>query len=500
MSACCFSLLTSWSCVGRDFPIRLLLLATLHYCLRINWIHPLYLLLLGRDCYPIKTLWKNILLWFIYTAAYSIIRLSYTPITAYSLLVSVYDALSFGLAIYLSKYLFKSEKSKKNLDTQNQLLSTRDALTGLFNYEEYHRQVDQLIRSKTPLLLIIIDCTDLKSFNNLQGFAGGDRILKEIAELLKIGFSDAYIIARYGGDEFAMAIHIHNAEQQVAHTRQMLESEIPKLTGVQITYGFSLYPKDGVSREELIHAAEKMLFSMKSEIWIKRENHMVRSEKLRVVGELASGMAHEIRNPLTTVKGFLQISRSNRYNIEPWYELIMDEINRMSELTAEFLQFSKPHVAHYKIRSIHPCIQRIISLMESESVRLGHQYSLQTANPELEMLMDQEKLVQLFLNLVKNAFEAMMEEGTVTIRLYASENRAVVEIEDTGKGIPETEMDKVFHPFYTTKENGTGLGLSICHKIVQDHGGIMEVESKMMVGTTFRLTLPQAERTSSEAD
>lgn len=479
----------------RLMPVRIAMLFLLHAFARINWIHPLYLLMLGRDCYPVKSRWKHINLWFFYTAAYSLIRLSYNPITTYNLLVIMYDAVSFALAIYLSKFLFKSQKNKENLDTQNRMLTMHDALTGLFNYEEYHRQVDKLIRDKTPLILIIIDCTNLKSLNNVQGFAGGDRILKEIAELLKIVFSDAYMIARIGGDEFALAIHGNNAEQRITNIHQLLESEIPKLTGVQITYGFAIYPTDGANKEELIHAAEKMLFNMKSEIWMKRENHMVRSEKLRVVGELASGMAHEIRNPLTTVKGFLQISRSNQYNIEPWYELIMDEINRMSELTAEFLQFSKPHVARFKIRPIHQCIHRVISLMESESLRLGHQIVYEPVNPEVEMRMDQDKLVQLFLNLVKNSFEAMPDEGAVTIRLYANdENYAVVEVEDTGKGIPEAEMDKVFHPFYTTKDNGTGLGLSICHKIVMDHGGSMEVESKIMVGTTFRLTLPQSKQ------
>ncbi|WP_127579712.1 sensor histidine kinase [Paenibacillus koleovorans] len=472
--------------------LRFALLVALHYFTQLNWVLPVFLLLLGRDCYPIKSLPRMLLLWSLYFVSYTSIRLFYSTINDYAILVSVYDALAFGLTIYLSKFLFKSEQSKELLGTQNRLLSTRDGLTGLHNYDAYHRQVEQLLIGRTPLILIIIDCTDLKSYNNVQGFSEGDRLLKEIAELLKVLFSDAYVISRYGGDEFALAINANNPDERITSVRQLLESEIAKLTGVKITYGYSTYPIDGYTKEELIHAAEKMLFSMKNEMWVKRENHLIRSEKLRVVGELASGMAHEIRNPLTTVKGFLQISRSNQYNIEPWYELIMDEINRMSELTAEFLQFSKPHVVHYKVRPIHPCVHRVISLMESEALRLGHQIIYLPQNPELEMLMDQDKLVQLLMNLVKNSFEAMTEEGTVTIRLYESGQYAVIEVGDTGKGIPEAELAKVFHPFYTTKENGTGLGLSICHKIVQDHGGNMEVESKLMVGTTFRLSLPKA--------
>lgn len=113
------------------------------------------------------------------------------------------------------------------------------------------------------------------------------------------------------------------------------------------------------------------------------------------------------------------------------------------------------------------------------------------------MFMDQDKMLQLLLNLVKNALEAMPEQGTVYIHLYLQNNNAVIEVTDTGKGIPESELDQIFIPFYTTKESGTGLGLSICHKIVQDHEGTIEVESVPNMGTKFTITLPTA--TAAEA-
>jgi signal transduction histidine kinase len=232
---------------------------------------------------------------------------------------------------------------------------------------------------------------------------------------------------------------------------------------------------------------------MKRESWLKREEHMLRSEKLRVVGELASGMAHEIRNPLTTVKGFLQLSKADNFNIGPWYDLIMDEITRMSMLTAEFLQFSKPHAIKFKVHPIEPCIQRVISLLDSETGRLGHQIIFNSQGKSFQMLMDQDKMLQLLLNLIKNAFEAMPDQGCVDIHLYSNDNQhAIIEIKDTGSGIPADELDKIFLPFYTTKESGTGLGLSICHKIVQDHEGTMEVYSETGVGTKFIITVPLA--------
>jgi signal transduction histidine kinase len=229
---------------------------------------------------------------------------------------------------------------------------------------------------------------------------------------------------------------------------------------------------------------------MKREMWLKREEHMLRSEKLRVVGELASGMAHEIRNPLTTVKGFLQISKANGYNIENWYALIMDEINRMSDLTAEFLQFSKPHATQFRIHSLHDCILRVISLTESEAAKLGHELHYEHPTEPIHVIMDQDKMVQLLLNLVKNAYEAIRERGIVNLRLFRQNHHAILVVQDNGQGIPADELEKIFHPFYTTKESGTGLGLAICHKIVQDHQGTMGVESVLHQGTIFTITLP----------
>lgn len=227
---------------------------------------------------------------------------------------------------------------------------------------------------------------------------------------------------------------------------------------------------------------------MKREVWLKREEHMLRSEKLRLVGELAAGMAHEIRNPLTTVRGFLQIAKESRYNIEPWYDVLMEEITRVSELTGEFLQFSKPHAMNFRIQPLRDCVQRVVSLMESEAILLGHQLQLEW-DPTVQILMDKDKIVQVLVNLVKNAFEAMETQGTVSIRVSRDNGNACLTVSDTGPGIPEGHLEQIFHPFFTTKKNGTGLGLAICQKIIQDHGGIIEIESTSQ-GTAFHISFP----------
>lgn len=219
---------------------------------------------------------------------------------------------------------------------------------------------------------------------------------------------------------------------------------------------------------------------------------MLRAEKLRVVGELAAGMAHEIRNPMTTVKGFLQISKENSYNIEPYYELLMMEVSRVSELTSELLQFSKPHAGDVRVIHLQESIQRAVSLAEAEANYYSHLICYEPESEELYVRMDRDKLVQVLLNLLKNAFDAMPEPGTVTITSSRSDEWCTIEVMDTGTGMSEQELQQIFNPFFTTKETGTGLGLSICHKIMNDHGGSIEVQSREQHGTVFRMTLPLA--------
>lgn len=475
-------------------PIQHALLVLLHWTSGTSWCLPLYIAHWGRTLLH-SSLRSSDAVFLLLTAAFAAVSSLLRPLSAEAIAAIVFGSLSLlAFARLFRKYLTDIEKQKQVLTIEKKHLSTHDALTGLINYEEFHRRLELLVEENRSVLLVLMDCKDLKSHNTTTGFEGVNHMLKQAAQMLRIMFPSASFISRVGGDEFALVFVTDDLDDSLSSVKQLLASEFPKLTGLEITFGIASRPNDGVTKDDLILVAERNLYTMKRESWLKREEHMLRSEKLRVVGELASGMAHEIRNPLTTIKGFLQLSKAGQFNIEPWYELIMDEINRMSMLTAEFLQFSKPHVSQYRVHSIGQCIQRVISLLDSEVSRLGHQIVFEPADEPLNMLMDQDKMLQLLLNLVKNALEAMPEQGVVTIRLYSSEEGlAVIEVADTGMGIPEKDLDKIFVPFYTTKDSGTGLGLSICHKIVQDHEGRIEVESEAAKGTKFTITLPLAE-------
>ncbi|WP_423800739.1 two-component system sensor histidine kinase NtrB [Neobacillus sp. SAB-20_R2A] len=224
----------------------------------------------------------------------------------------------------------------------------------------------------------------------------------------------------------------------------------------------------------------------------KREELLYKEEKMKLIAEMAAGLAHEIRNPLTIIQGFLQHSKEDHYNIQPWYDLIFSEVNRMNKLTVEFLQFSKPDVSQYQVYSIHDCLKRVISLTKSEAQSVGHQivYTHTEYNPDLLVKMDFNKMVQVFVNLINNAIQSMVESGHITIRLLKVGNLAVCEVCDTGVGIEDADLKKIFNPFFTTKAEGTGLGLSICQKIVQDHGGTIEVSSTPKYGSIFTICLP----------
>jgi signal transduction histidine kinase len=262
------------------------------------------------------------------------------------------------------------------------------------------------------------------------------------------------------------------------------------LKGLQVTYSISIYPETAETLQQLITIAEERLFQAQRSKWIKNEEEIYRSERLRAVGELAAGMAHEIRNPLTAIRGFLQLSRGQAYNIAPWYEVIMGEVIRVTDLTAEFLQFSKPQAHLMKPERLGHCLERVLSLTESDAASRGHRISLELTGHAVMVHMDRDKIVQVLINLIRNAFEAMNDPGEVHIVLVHEGDKAYTSITDTGSGIPEKALADIFNPFYTTKEEGTGLGLSLCQKIAHDHHGEITVRSEVGIGSMFTLELP----------
>ncbi|WP_311198806.1 ATP-binding protein [Paenibacillus hexagrammi] len=226
------------------------------------------------------------------------------------------------------------------------------------------------------------------------------------------------------------------------------------------------------------------------------EEMVQRSDRLAMIGQIAAGTAHEIRNPLTSIKGFLQVLKrtfetQGMSKEQNYTDVMLAEINRINELVNEFLLLGKPKHIAYEQTDVSEVLSEILPIINNEAVlhNVHLQYKASTHLPEV--IADREMLKQVFLNICKNGIEAMVEGGTLTISesVETSDHFVCIDVHDTGPGIPSFVIDKIFDPFFTTKDEGTGLGLSVCQRIIHDMGGMIRVSSKGY-GTTFTISIP----------
>ncbi|MGF9697425.1 ATP-binding protein [Paenibacillus sp. MABNR03] len=464
--------------------IQWIFLGLFHYFSELNWCNMLYYLLIMTMIQDKQRVVQTLPISLLLVLEYTSIRLSYVTIDAYTLLVSLFDVLTAFVIIFLYHTLINSEAEKRRLREKNYFLTLHDPLTGMLNYEGYMNALQETADKERSFFLILLNIQNFNGFNK-EVEDNWSTIITGTGDSISRHFADAYGVSRYAGDRFSIIL------PEVAGIEERMSTmQTTDLKGLQVTYSISVYPETAETLQQLITIAEERLFQAQRSKWIKNEEEVYRSERLRAVGELAAGMAHEIRNPLTAIRGFLQLSRGQAYNIAPWYEVIMGEVIRVTDLTAEFLQFSKPQAHLMKPEKLGHCLERVFSLTESDAASRGHRISLELTGQGVMVHMDRDKIVQVLINLIRNAFEAMDDPGEVHIVLFHEGDKAYTSIRDTGSGIPEPALAEIFNPFYTTKEEGTGLGLALCQKIAHDHNGEITVRSEVGVGSTFTLELP----------
>lgn len=228
------------------------------------------------------------------------------------------------------------------------------------------------------------------------------------------------------------------------------------------------------------------------------EARLRQADSLAVVGQLAAGLAHEVWNPLAAISGSIQLMKEESPAVPPQLlDIVLSETERLKLVTGQFLDFARPTVGEEKRCDLVALVEESVSLLERscESAHLVT-FSVQRSVDQLMVTADPDQLKQVFWNLGLNAIQAMPAGGTVTLafRRHVSKNGAgwaAVEFRDTGRGIPPAEVDRIFHPFYTTKPGGTGLGLAIARKIIDRLGGWIEVVGGEGAGATFRVFLKQ---------
>ena len=219
-------------------------------------------------------------------------------------------------------------------------------------------------------------------------------------------------------------------------------------------------------------------------------------EKLAIIGQMAAGMAHEIKNPLTAVKGFAQLLKekySKDETLSGYVKIILNEADQANKVITDFLQLARPKKPSLKVESIDNLINETLTIVGPKAYLEHIQVEYEGANALPVSLIDKDQIKQVLINLFHNAIDAMPKGGTIKIStgFLAAANEVYIKIQDTGCGVPEGKLSNLGVPFYTTKDNGTGLGLSISYTIIDAHNGRMEVESKEDQGTVFKIFLPK---------
>lgn len=251
-----------------------------------------------------------------------------------------------------------------------------------------------------------------------------------------------------------------------------------------------------LSTEILEIQGEKCVLSAITDITerVRLESEVARLDRLYLVGEMAAGIAHEIRNPMTTVRGFLELSKSDPGNLMVKYvDLMLGELDRANSIITEFLNLAKNKVSNKKRQHLNPVIEGLHPLIQAEALMNDKFVSLQLGEcPEL--YLDEKEISQLILNLSLNGLEAMEPGGKLVLKTYTEKETVVFEVKDEGTGIKPELLEMIGTPFFTTKDTGTGLGLAICYSVAERHHAIIDLKTSEQ-GTTFFIRFTPTEET-----
>ncbi|MFY9844220.1 MAG: sensor histidine kinase [Terriglobales bacterium] len=229
------------------------------------------------------------------------------------------------------------------------------------------------------------------------------------------------------------------------------------------------------------------------EIEVLHRTQMSRAEHLATLGELATGLAHEIRNPLAGIAGVIEIIGRDLPSTSPALAVVKDvrlEIAQINRILTDLLETARPHPPQICLSNLNTTVEHAVMLARQQVLSKPIKIELQKAPDLAEVEHDSDQIHQVLLNLLLNGVQALEGEGTVQVEIGSQDECATVVVSDTGRGIPPQNLTNIFRPFYTTKGNGTGLGLSLARRIVEEHHGRIEVSSVVGKGSKFTVLLP----------
>jgi two-component system, sporulation sensor kinase E len=278
----------------------------------------------------------------------------------------------------------------------------------------------------------------------------------------------------------------HMIQQMITTKQTVREMEIP-FNRPDGEVRLALY-----TAESLEIKGQTCILSILSDITERKkmEIEMMRLDRLGLVGEMAASIGHEIRNPMTTVRGFLQMLMGNpKYAGEKdYFDLMIEELDRANHIISEFLSLAKDKIVELAPVNLTNIVASIISLVQSNALMMGQSIAM-VLHTVPELLLDEKEMRQLVINLVYNALEAQQAGKVVTVRTYTENGAVVLAVDDQGPGIDQELLAKMGTPFFTTKEQGTGLGLAVCYGIAARHQARIDIDTGPQ-GTTFLVQFP----------
>lgn len=224
---------------------------------------------------------------------------------------------------------------------------------------------------------------------------------------------------------------------------------------------------------------------------VKLRTELDHVERLSLVGQMAAGVTHEIRNPMAVVRGFLQLMREKSSDdMDSYYHIVLEELDRANSIINDFLSLAQSRNSDKEKVHLHHIIEEVSPLLWADANFRGQSIELKLSPSLDELELNVREIKQLILNLGRNGMEAMGPKGVLTLETQSTFDKVLLMIRDRGAGMSESQREKLFTPFYTTKREGTGLGLSLCLSIVERHNGKITVESTVGEGTLFTIAFP----------
>jgi len=237
----------------------------------------------------------------------------------------------------------------------------------------------------------------------------------------------------------------------------------------------------------------KQLRESREEIELLHRTQMSRAEHFATLGEMATGLAHEIRNPLAGIAGVIEIIGRDLPSTSPARAVVKDvrqEVARINHIVTDLLHTARPHPPRVRKSDLNVTVEHAVMLGRQQALAKSTDITLHKDSSLPEVEHDSDQIHQVMLNLLLNALQAIDKSGKISVTLKGQGDTAIIEVSDNGRGIPAQELPNIFRPFYTTKGDGTGLGLSLARRIIEDHQGRIEVTSAVGAGTTFSVVLP----------